>query len=284
MNKLLVIIIAFLLFYSCEKQRTETPTKGYLKCYVDESLYNLIYDEADLFMNFYKDAKIDLIKVKAREGIASIFNNEAEMFVSSRQLNKEEMNFIKNNHLEININKFCYDGIAVIGNRNFPNDKIQLQELIDLMANTKNKIKVIIPEKNSGIYEYVISNLTKEEDLKNVEIVLNEIDVIDKVRKNNNIIGLIGLNNLKNIDDVKILKIGVWDNSINGISYYYPHPGYLVNASYPLQRTNYILLREIGTGLATGFTSFLTSNEGQTIVMKNNLGPATVPVKLIQLD
>ncbi|MCX7798501.1 MAG: substrate-binding domain-containing protein [Melioribacter sp.] len=278
------ILTLLVLVFSCEKETKETPTKGYLKCYVDESLFNIIKEEADLFMSLYPETKINIVAVKAREGIASILNNEIEMFISSRQLNDEEKHFIQVTKTDINLYKFCYDGIAVISNKNSKIDRVYLPELKEAMSSSNKKIKVVIPEKNSGVYEYLTSNLVKEEDLRNVIIVQSEFDVIKKIINSQNTIGLVGLNTLKGIENVKILKVGVWDNNVNGINYLLPYTGYLVNNTYPLYRTNYVLLREIGLGVASGFTSFLTSSEGQKLVMKNGLGPATVPVKLIQLN
>ncbi len=278
------VIALFILLFGCKDEPRETPTKGYLKCYVDESLYNVVKDEADLFMNLYPQTKIDLIPVKAREGIVTILNNESEMFVSSRELNKEEKNYAQKIKSEIKLFKFCYDGIAVISNKKFVEEKINLSDLKNLLTAKSRKYKIIIPERNSGIFEYISSHLLSENQLANVDIVNCESDVIKKISVTNNSLGLVGLNTLKGIKGIKILKVGTSENNILGSTYYEPLAGYLVNGSYPLVRTTYIFLNEIGIGVASGFTTFLTSSEGQKVVMKNDLGPATVPVKLIQLN
>lgn len=278
------VIALFILLFGCKDEPRETPTKGYLKCYVDESLYNVVKDEADLFMNLYPQTKIDLIPVKAREGIVTVLNNESEMFVSSRELNNEEKNYAQKIKSEIKLFKFCYDGIAVISNKKFVEEKINLLDLKNLLTGKSRKYKIIIPERNSGIFEYISSHLLSENQLANVDIVNSESDVIKKVSIINNSLGLVGLNTLKGIKGIKILKVGTSENNILGSTYYEPLAGYLVNGSYPLVRTTYIFLNEIGIGVASGFTTFLTSSEGQKVVMKNDLGPATVPVKLIQLN
>jgi len=278
------VIALFILLFGCKDEPRETPTKGYLKCYVDESLYNVVKDEADLFMNLYPQTKIDLIPVKAREGIVTILNNESEMFVSSRDLNNEEKKYAQKIKSEIKQFKFCYDGIAVISNNKFVDDKISLLDLKNLLTGKSRKYKIVIPERNSGVFENVTSHLLLENQLSGAEIVNSESDVIKKIRTANNSLGLVGLNTLKGIKRIKILKVGTNESNILGPSYYEPLAGYLVNGSYPLVRTTYIFLNEIGIGVASGFTTFLTSNEGQKVVMKNDLGPATVPVKLIQLN
>jgi len=275
--------LILLILIGCQEEPSETPTKGYLKCYVDESLYNVVKDEADLFMNLYPKTKIDLIPVKAREGIAAVLNNESEMFVSSRQLNREEQEFAQKTKSEIKLFKFCYDGIAVISNKKLVEDKINLMDLKNLLTGKSKKYNVIIPEKNSGVYEYITSHILLENQLAGAVIVNSESDVIKKISVTNNSLGLVGLNTLKGITGIKVLKIGTNENNITSV-YYEPLAGYLINGSYPLARTTYIFLNEIGIGVASGFTTFLTSSEGQKVVMKNDLGPATVPVKLIQLN
>lgn len=276
--------LILLLLIGCEKEPNETPTKGYLKCYVDESLFNVIKEEAELFMSLYPDTKIDLVSVKAREGIVALLNKETEIFIGSRQFNDEEKKFIEKTKFDVELYKFCYDGIAIISNKNSHLDKIYLPDLKEILNSPTPRMKIVMPDKNSGVYEYITTNLVKEEYLKNVEIVPGEYDVIKKVINSQNTIGFVGLNTLKGIDNIKILKVGVWDNNINGINYYLPYNAYLVNGTYPLYRTTYILLSEVGLGVASGFTSFLTGNDGQKLVMKNDLGPATVPVKLIQIN
>jgi len=63
--------------------------------------------------------------------------------------------------------------------------------------------------------------------------------------------------------------------------YLEPHPGYFVQGLYPLSRLVLVYVNEINLGLASGFATFLTGNEGQKIVLENKLGPATVPVRII---
>ena len=281
---LLSIIFSLLSIEGCLPQPKETPTKGYLKCYVDESLFNVVKDERDLFVNLYGESKIDLVTVKAREGIAAVLNGEAKMFVGSRNLNKEEREFVRKNKSEVKVFKFCYDGIAVIVNDNDKRGKLSIDELKELLLGIKRNVKVIVPEPNSGVYEIVKNELLEGKDPAGAEVLNSEREVIDKIKKSKNTIGLVGLDLLKNVSGIVVLEIAGSDQDITGKKYYEPLPAYLVNGSYPLTRTTYIFLNEVGLHVASGFTTFLTGNQGQRLVMKNDLGPATVPVKLIQLN
>lgn len=279
---LLIVFFVALIFASC-KEPQETATKGYLKCYVDESLYNLIKTERDTFIAQYPKSKIDLVKVTAREGIAAMLNGEAKLFISSRNLNDEEKSFFDKTKPGIRALKFCYDAVVPIVKENESAKQIKLDDLKKLLTGQLNNYKIFIPERNSGVYEFVKTIMLENKELVNVSVVKNEDEVIDKVKSSKNILGLVGLNTLSGVKGVKILDVGRSLKGIDEIVYYYPYVAYLVTENYPLQRLTTIIINDVG-GVASGFATFLTFNKGQEIVAKSDLGPATVPVKMVQTN
>lgn len=282
-NALLFSLLAGTLFFSfgC-KERQLSPTKGSLKCYVDESLYNVVLAERDSFMVRYPESKIELITVKAREGIASILNSEAKIFVSSRNLNDEEKSFLKKQKLDVRDYKFCYDAVVPIVNEDDPKENILVDELKMILRGEKKDFKVFVPEHNSGVYEYLKEKLLDKQEPKNVTIVKSEEETISKVKATKHSLGFVGLNTLANVSEgVKILEVGSKVRSDGEALYYKPYVAYLVTQTYPLIRTTTIFFNDYGIGLAAGFLTYLTSYEGQKIVSKNNLGPATVPIKMV---
>lgn len=269
---------------SCREEPHKLPTKGYLKCFVDESLFNVINESAKLFTKQYPESKIDLVVVSAREGIVKLLNNEAELFISSRALNDEEEKYVKKENPSVKAFKYCYDGIVVITNKNSNIEKISVTDIEEGLTK-KSNYKFILPEPNSGVYEFIKSQVLLNKTPIEGEIVKSEKEVINAIKQNNekNEFGLVGYNTLATImDSVKILQVSESKTSIGKDSYYLPHPGYFVNNEYPLRRTCIILINEVGLGVASGFASFITSSEGQKIVLQNKLGPATVPVRLKQ--
>jgi len=282
-NSLLVVFGGLtLIMWGCFQEIKESPTKGYLKCYSDESLNNVAQDAKIQFLQLYPNSKIDLMTMKAREGIAAILNGEIKMFISSRNFNKEEIEFYNKSKSEVKSFKFCYDGVALFENENGKINQISTDELKQVLLGNAKNIKVFIPEPNSGVYEYLRSELLENKTPLKAFICKSENDVVDKIKHTNNSIGIVGLNVLKNITGIKVIEVGASGRTINGIQYYEPLPGYLVNGNYPLVRTAYIMLNEVGLHVASGFATYLTSYDGQKIVLQNQLGPATVPVKLVQ--
>ena len=267
---------------SCQPERTETPTKGSLKCDVDESLYSMIVTIRDSFVTKYKDAKIELNKLKAREGITKVLNGESTMFVSSRELNKEEAEFVQKTKSNITAIKFCYDALTVIVDSNHALTRMTTTELKQILLGESRQYKVFIPDQNSGVFENLKTDLL-ENKKPLAQIVSGEEEVVKSVLKNKNSIGVVGLNIAKSAKGIKIVRIGTDDRSVTGGYYYEPIAGYLSNGEYPLIRTCYIFLNEIGILLGNGFSTYITSHDGQKIILGYDLGPATVPIRYKQL-
>jgi len=279
---ILVILFAFaiILNFGC-KERQLSPIKGSLKCYVDESLYNIVKAERDTFVVLYPESKIELQIVQAREGIASVLNGDAKMFVSSRNLNDEERAFFNKQKSEMRGFKFCYDAVVPIVRDNDSKNQITIDEIKKILKGETTGFTVFIPDRNSGVYEYLKENLLDKHEPKNVSIVKSEEETIGKVKANKKSLGFVGLNTLANVTGVKILEVGSKVRSDGEVLYYKPYVAYLVSQTYPLVRTTTIFINDIGIGLPAGFSTFLTSYAGQKIVSQNNLGPATVPVKMV---
>ncbi|NWF87908.1 MAG: substrate-binding domain-containing protein [Ignavibacteriaceae bacterium] len=275
------LVLSFTLIICGCEEKLETSTKGSLTIYADESVYPLVKVQMEAFSKLYQEAKLSLIPVTAREGIVKIVNNEAEIFISSREFNDEEKSASQKNKLELKTLKFCYDGIAVITSYETFLDKIKFDEIKYLLQGRYKNATAVIPERNSGIFEYLQSSVMQSEKLSNVEIALHEADVIDLVKKNKNKIGFVGFNLLNDSSGVKILNVGLREQSGVKDVFLEPHPGYFVQKLYPLSRMILIYVNEINIGLASGFATYLTGNEGQKLVLENNLGPAAVPVRII---
>lgn len=281
-NSILVILFVFAIIFNfgC-KERHLSPTKGSLKCYVDESLYNVVKAARDSFVVVYPESKIELITVKAREGIASILNGDAKLFISSRNLNDEEKSFLKKQKTDVRDYKFCYDAVVPIVSEDNPKENVIVADLQKMLKGEIRNFSVFVPEHNSGVYEYLKTILLDKQEPQNVTIVKSEEETINRVRETKNGLGFVGLNTLENVKGVKILEVGSKVRSDGEVLYYKPYVAYLVTQSYPLIRTTAIFINDYGTGLAAGFLTYLTSYEGQKIVSKNNLGPATVPIKMV---
>jgi phosphate transport system substrate-binding protein len=239
----------------------------------------MVVEQRDTFVSLYPDSKIAVEKLKAREGIVKVLNGEINMFVSSRGVNDEESKFMEKTKSEIRVIKVCYDGLTVIVDSNHSASRMTTDELKQLLIGQSKKYRVFIPDQNSGIYENLKVELLINQKPNGAFIVRDEAEVVKNVIKNENSVGVVGLNIARESKGIKILRIGTDDVAAVGGEYIEPVAGYLSNGDYPLVRVCYIFLNEIGIGLGSGFSTFMTSLPGQKIVLAHDLGPATVPIK-----
>src|SRR3989339_795626 len=114
LTKIFSLFLFFILIFTACNERQISPIKGSLKCYVDESLYNVVKAARDTFVVRYPGSSIELVSVKAREGIAAVLNREAKIFISTRELNAEEKAFSEKSKLDLHHFNFCYDAIVPI--------------------------------------------------------------------------------------------------------------------------------------------------------------------------
>ncbi len=63
---------------------------------------------------------------------------------------------------------------------------------------------------------------------------------------------------------------------------YKPYPYQLVLGKYPLTRDIYVIISDVKGGLTSGFITFIAGDQGQRIITKAGLLPATRPMRLIQ--
>ncbi len=281
-NKILFLSIFTLFGFSisgCRPEPQDTAIKGDLVCYADESLYTMVKEQRDSFVTLYKQSKISVEKLKAREGIVKMLNGEIRMFVSSRGLNEEESKFIEKTKSNVRVIKLCFDGLTIIVDTNHAATRITTTELKQLLLGESRKYKVIIPDQNSGVYENLKVELLENKKPKGAFIVKGEEDVVKSVIKSKNSVGVVGLNIARESQGIKILRVGTDERSATGGEYIEPAAGYLSNGEYPLIRVCYIFLNENGIGLGSGFSTFMTFTEGQKIVLAHDLGPATVPIR-----
>lgn len=266
---------------NCDEKYREV-TRGTLQVYVDESLVKTVKETADSFMTLYRDAKIEVTGVKSREGIAKILNGETAIFVSARNLNDEEKAFKSKNPLDMKTIKYVYDGIVCIVHAENALENMSYDSLAMLLSGKAKGISACVPESNSGITEFLKMHVLHPEDSLAAMRVQNEAEVINAVENKEAALGFIGWNNFPVNRKLHYIRIGSVKQGGASSVYYEPHPGYFVQKLYPLTRECVIFLSEVRLGLASGFATFLAANPGQRIALQNKLGPATVPVRLVQ--
>jgi len=286
------ILFLFLLI-NCKKsnsdRKEETIIQGETTILVDESLAPIVEDLVQIFESKY-NAKINIVAKSEAEVIKALANDTTRIAILSRTLNKEEVSFFKSKKIFPKITPFAKDAVAFIVNKNTKDSLITLKEVSQFMNDSKStKIKgLVFDNLNSSTVRSIIEKSgVKSIPSDNVFSFKSNNEVINYVAQNNGLIGVVGINyifepseKIKN-STLKINVLNVLNTTDN--LYYSPTQNNLAEGTYPLARELVIVNAQGFDGLGMGFSSFITGEIGQRIILKSGLLPYKVPSRKIRI-
>ncbi|GEP51704.1 phosphate ABC transporter substrate-binding protein [Flavobacterium noncentrifugens] len=288
--KVAAFVLLAILVITCKKKEAghskESINSGKVTILVDETLTPIIEDQVQIFESTY-DAKITLESKSEAEVIQKLANDTSQIAVLSRGLNPNEEQIFKNKKIIPRITKIATDAIALISNKNDKDTIIALQDIIAFMQQKPSSIKgLVFDNPNSSTARY-INELAgiKSFPEKGVFSFKTNDEVIKYVSENSGIIGVVGMNWINDPKPEtqpyleKINVLSVKGNSSN--SYTFPSQNNIAEGIYPLARDLYIVNCQGYAGLGMGFSSFVTSETGQRIILKAGLVPVKTPSRQI---
>jgi phosphate transport system substrate-binding protein len=301
---LFFIIIPVLILCGCgqgSNQITETPTTGNIKIYVDESYQLLLDTEIYTFQALYKYAKINPTYKAEGSIIKDFMNDTVRTIVINRKLTKNEEDVLRSKSIIPRTTKIAYDALAFIININNHDSLLKYNQINDIFKGTLNQWKQINPKSslqdmivvfdnnNSGNVRYIKEKFNIPQNFPaNCFAVNSNQEVISYVEKHENALGIISVNWISDVDDsitidfMKRAKIVSVENPTSGV-FSIPYQGFIAEGSYPFIRDVYMICRETFTGLGDGFIQFVAGDQGQRIILKSGLVPATMPVRLVEV-
>jgi phosphate transport system substrate-binding protein len=311
MNKwCLVAAVPLMVFvFGCPqkaKVEKESPTSGHLEVYTDEAHVNLVQQEADAFCRVYENAHIRVIGANSRKSLVFLINDSVRMVIADRPFNAEESKIVKEANLEFQQLRIAHDALAWLVHRgnSLPGINKQMIESVLTGRTTrweeipesglKGPIDLILTDRNSGTYDRLANRFfSLKHPLATVTTAANQEETIRLIAERPNAIGAVAVAALKssplgrNLPDsttgpVKTVGIAGTD-STGKIRNYRPYQAYIYTGQYPM---NYSLFASFNTKslLAAGFASFIASAPGQKIVLNYGLVPATMPIRLVQIN
>jgi phosphate transport system substrate-binding protein len=304
-----LLLPAFLLFIGCRsnpaKQTiTETTTRGNIKIAVDVSYQLLAEAQVKTFEGLYKYAHITPIYASEDSVLNLFLADSVRLMITSRKLTENEEAFLKDNLIIARTTQIAWDAVAFIVNRTNPDSLIRYNTLRDIFQGRISSWKQVNPKTKLGNLKVVFDSPGSA----NVRMVAKKFgisgalpdycfsattneEVIDFIEKHPEAMGLISVAWVSDKDDsithsflsrVKVVAISSEYYS-EGDEFYQPHPAYIANKSYPFIREVYAISRETFTGLGRGFIQFVAGDQGQRIVLKMGMLPATMPIRLVHI-
>ncbi len=297
-----------LLFVSCRnREAPSTPTSGELKLICDDAVSSVVEAQKSEFLKNYPLSKISMTYASASAAIVKLINNDIEFIISSRELDTTETEFLIRNDIKVYSQKFALDGIAILVNSENPLTELSMGHLEAILSGTMlswreisdtlrfppsvRQINVLSDGRRSGNYALLRHLLfSKENHLSKDAVIITGdslqsaapklLEALSEDPSSITYVSTSWLGNnpeyLKYSEKIRILKIAS-DDLHKAVD---PIPGYVYRGDYPLRRMLFIMHRQTYTGLAAGFTAYITGNEGQKICLANNIVPGMNPIRL----
>ncbi len=281
----------------------ESPTRGNIKIAVDESFQPLIDTEVFTFTSLYQNATIVPEYKPEYDVVNDFMNDSVKVMVTSRKLSENQIRYLRDTLVVARTVTFAYDALALITNRENPDTLIRYNTIRDIFLGRITKWKEINPGSRLGDISVIFDN-NKSGNIRyfkelfeikdalgsNFYAVNNNSEVIDFVSKDRDALGIISINWISDKDDPrsmsfvkKINVLAISQQFVNDGTFYRPYQGSIYDRSYPFVREIYLISRETFNGLGSGFIQWATAEQGQRIVLKSGLVPATMPIRLVQI-
>ncbi len=305
----LIGIVLLLALSACRSKskegQTDTYSSGVIAIAADASFEPIIQEEIDVFESLYPLAGIVPRYTTEVEAINLLLKDSVRLAVATRTLTEEEMNSFHSRKFYPREIKLATDALALIVNRANPDSLLSVRDFRRILTgeaktwkqvNSNSGLKdiqVVFDNKNSSTVRFAMDSVCGGKPLatENVSALKTNQQVIDFVAKNPAAIGVIGVNwlgnrsdttNLSFKEEIRVMAVSAGDVATPENSYK-PYQAYLYYGNYPLARPIYAILNDPRNGLPWGFTSFMTSDKGQRIVLKSGLVPATQPVRIVHV-
>jgi phosphate transport system substrate-binding protein len=301
------LLVAVLFFIQCGGPKTptidETPTRGNIRIVADESFKPIVEAEIATFTSLYKYAHINPAYMAEKDLIAEFLNDSVKLVVSSWVPTDQQKELLLTQQTVVRTTAIAYDAIAFVLNKENKDTLFTYENINELFTGKITDWKAINPKSNLGKIVAVFDNEKSaniryfKEEFKiqgqlpsNFYSVKSNEEVINYVTQNKSAIGMVSVNWICDREDSvsrsfsdKIKIAAVSDKLLNRGSYFMPVQGSIYDKSYPFTRTINLVSRETFKGLASGFVSWCAAEQGQRIVLKSGLVPATMPIRLIQI-
>jgi phosphate transport system substrate-binding protein len=302
-----LFLLFILILASCgggkNKVPDETPTRGNIRITVDESFQPIMDSEVYTFTHLYKSAKIAPSYKPEFEVINDFMNDSVKVIVTSKKLTDYQIQYLRDTLVIARTTTYAYDALALVTNKANMDTLVKYNTIKDIFLgrtkkwneiNPKSKlgdIRVIFDNTKSGNIRYFKELFEIKDTLgKNFYAVKNNAEVIDFVSRNPDALGIVSVNWISDKDDSlsmsfikKVNVLAISQQYINDGSYYRPDQGWIYDKSYPFVREVYFISRETFAGLGSGFINWACAEQGQRIVLKSGLVPATMPIRLVQI-
>jgi phosphate transport system substrate-binding protein len=269
---------------------------------VSDGYLELAQEEAEKFMGLYTKATIDLYSASTREAMVALLNDSVPFIIADRTLNDEERSVAESADLSLQELKIAVDALVVLVNKANALTSISMEDLRRIVtgeitdwnelpeSQLAGPVEFASPEPNAGTFEIVQRYLISgDKTPAPYAVVATQKDVGEYVARQSGGIGLISASTLRSTSSapdstvVHFLSIAGVDSTGQPVEYG-PHQAYIYLGTYPLHFPVFSIFNYERSELAAGFSGFIASAPGQKLILNRGIVPATMPVRLVEID
>jgi phosphate transport system substrate-binding protein len=281
----------------------ETSTRGSIRIVADASFQPIVDAEVFTFTSLYKYAHITPSYMPETDLISEFLKDSVKVVVTAWEPTAQQKELLLSTQTVVRTTNIANDAIAFVLNKENKDSLFTYQNINDLFTgkltdwkeiNATSKLGKIVAifdnDKSANIrYFKELFNLQAPIPSNFYSVKTNE-EVINYVSKNKSAIGMVSVNWICDKDDStarsfsdKIKIAAVSQQILEPGSYFLPVQGSIYDKSYPFTRKINMVSRESFVGLGSGFVRWVSAEQGQRIILKSGLVPATMPIRLIQI-
>lgn len=306
MNRFATIITFSLLLACCrdtDKQGRPlaTTTSGSVRIAADAALQPLALAEKEAFEAIYTHAHLDVRYTSENEAVEALLNDSVQLIVITRRLNPGELAVLEKQKIVARELVVAREGVAVITHPANADSTITIDKLRHIVQGTIDswtqlnpasplgKLQVVFGDPDAGIIRFLHDSVFAFQQLPPFFFAVDtDPAVVQHVSQNVDAMGMIGASWISDRDDatvnrflqtIRVAGLGNEDGE-----FYQPYQAYIAQGLYPLTREVVIVSGEARAGLASGFMAFVAGDKGQRVVLKAGLVPATMPVRVVEIN
>lgn len=299
------ICIATVLLFGCQPEKKETTTRGNLHVLFAESVAPAMIAEVDAFQSLYeKNGSHVTYEILTAQQVNSRFVlDTTKVIATTIPLDSKEQDLVRKTSGTLVEVTIAYDGLALITSPRNPCEKITKAEIRDLLggktkrweelthANGAHGQLKLTFQDSSDITAFIDRRLMDGFTFPKLSRrTTSSLQTVALVEHDPLALGFVGLPWLDSVKGrVKPLKVATSKNDADTAfspakesvgEFYGLHPAYLHLNYYPLKRAIWLYTRSMGGDVAAGFSSFVSTFEGQQILFQHGLLPGTQQIKI----
>jgi phosphate transport system substrate-binding protein len=297
-----ILLIAILV--GCKTQETETTTSGRLHIYLPESIAPVMISEVNAFLDLYRQngAEINYTVVPSEPAVHHFVYDTARIGFFVRPLTRQEKDIVRKTTADFNETPIAYDAITAVVHPENPVEQMTTTDIQKILEGQIKRWDQISSSKrlrgeirfyyqdSSDIADYLNQRLMKQRKVAGkFEHTSTNWETLQAVARDPRGLGLAALGWIDSAkSSVKILELGRTKEDTDttyapprqaiGL-FFSPAPANIYLNYYPLKRPIYMYTRT-KLDLAAGFGTYVSTSEGQKIILKCKLLPGTQNIKI----